>query len=99
MKDDKFKIEEKQLADLLRNEVLNDSQTFSKAVPKSDFSGFEYVSAAKPYISPIMTMNQDEILDYVESHEISELATLTDAELNRISEVLGIDPSILTGKC
>ena len=40
-------------------------------------------------------MNEDEILAFVEEFEVSELATLSVAELNRIGEVLGVDPKIL----
>ena len=40
-------------------------------------------------------MSQDEILDFVEEFEVEELATLSVAELNRIGEVLGVEPEIL----
>lgn len=89
---------ENKLADMLRSEVLKNSQTFAKQPEeKLDLSGIEYVSTKdKPYLSPIMTMSEDEILNFVESFEVAELATLSVAELNRIGEVLGVPPEILT---
>ena len=45
-----------------------------------------------------MTMSEDEILAFVEEFEVSELATLSVAELNRIGEVLGVEPNILLGE-
>ena len=91
--------DEAQLPSILRKEILDNSQNIVKASPKqSDLSGFEYVSIQKqPYISPIMTMNEDDILAFVEEFEVSELATLSVAELNRIGEVLGVEPKILLG--
>ena len=44
-----------------------------------------------------MTMNEDEILAFVEEFDVNELATLSVAELNRIGEVLGVVPNILLG--
>ena len=92
-------IDEAQLASLLRQEVLKNSQNLIEALPKNeDLKGFEYISTQQqPYISPIMTMNEDEILAFVEEFEVSELATLSVAELNRIGEVLGVEPKILLG--
>ena len=87
--------DEAQLASILRKEILNNSQELANFSQKEvDLSGFEYISTQKqPYISPIMTMNEDEILAFVEEFDVSELATLSIAELNRIGEVLGIDPN------
>ena len=92
--------DEAKLASMLRQEILNNSQSIVEASPKQqDLSGFEYISTQKqPYISPIMTMNEDEILAFVEEFEVAELATLSVAELNRIGEVLGVEPSILLGE-
>ena len=91
--------DEAKLASMLRQEVLNNSQSIVEASPKQkDLSGFEYISTQKqPYISPIMTMNEDEILAFVEEFDVNELATLSVAELNRIGEVLGVEPNILLG--
>jgi len=87
--------EEAQLADILRKEILKGSETIITP-GKRELIDFEYVSKQpQPYISPIMTMSQDEILDFVEEFEVEELATLSVAELNRIGEVLGVEPEIL----
>ena len=90
--------QEAQLADILRKEILKNSGTV--VIPgKREMIDFEYISKQpQPYISPIMTMNQDEILDFVEEFEVEELATLSVAELNRIGEVLGVEPEILVKK-
>ena len=57
----------------------------------------EYISSTKQeYISPIMTMSEDEILAFVEEFGVNELATLSVQELNHIGEVLGVEPNILT---
>ncbi len=97
MKDEKLTLEESKLAGILRNEILKNSETSVK-IPeqKTDLSKFELISEnKKPYISPIFSMNEDEILAFVEEFDVSELATLSVAELNRIGEVLGVDPKIL----
>ncbi len=87
--------EEAQLADILRKEILKSSETIITP-GKRELIDFEYISKQpQPYISPIMSMTQDEILDFVEEFEVEELATLTVAELNRISEVLGVEPEVL----
>jgi len=87
--------EEAKLANILRKEILKDSETVITP-GKRELIDFEYVSKQpQPYISPIMSMTQDEILDFVEEFEVEELATLTVAELNRIGEVLGVEPEIL----
>ena len=90
--------QEAQLADILRKEILKSSETV--VTPgKRELIDFEYISKQpQPYISPIMTMSQDEILDFVEEFEVEELATLSVAELNRIGEVLGVEPEILVKK-
>ena len=91
---------EAELAKVLRSAVLNDAQTMVEAPSKqSDLSGFEYISVQEqPEVSPLMTMSEDEILNFVEEFEISELATLSVAELNHIGEVLGVEPNILLGE-
>ena len=97
MKDEKLYLEESKLAGMLRNEILKSSETFIKApAKKADMSKFELISEnKKPYVSPIFSMNEDEILAFVEEFDVNELATLSVAELNRIGEVLGVDPKIL----
>ncbi|MBR5304625.1 MAG: hypothetical protein IKU37_07360 [Candidatus Gastranaerophilales bacterium] len=99
MEHGKMVFDEAKLASMLRQEILNNSQSIVEASPKQkDLSGFEYISTQKqPYISPIMTMNEDEILAFVEEFDVNELATLSVAELNRIGEVLGVEPNILLG--
>ena len=54
--------------------------------------------SVEAYISPIMTMSEDEILNFVEEFDVKELATLSVAELNHIGEVLGVEPNILLGQ-
>lgn len=99
MEHGKTLFDEAQLASMLRQEILNNSQSLVQASPKEkDLSNFELISTQKqPYISPIMTMNEDEILAFVEEFDVNELATLSVAELNRIGEVLGVEPNILLG--
>lgn len=94
MKDEIFIFEEAELASLLKNEIIKDTQSLVQATPKSDFSGFEYISKAKPFISPIMTMNRNELLAYIENHEMSEFENLSSAEISHIGEVLGICPAL-----
>lgn len=97
MENGKFIFDEAQLAGMLRNEILKNSQSVVQPTKKqTDLSGFEYISTQKQsYISPIMTMSEDEILDFVEEFDVKELATLSAAELNHIGEVLGVEPKIL----
>lgn len=88
--------EEQRIANQLRQEVLTAAQTSVRSKTKTNLKELEMISEVqKPYVSPIMTMNEDEILAFVEEFEVAELATLSVAELNRIGEVLGVDPSIL----
>ena len=100
MEHGKMVYDEAKLASLLRQEILDNSQNLVKVSPKQkDLKNVEYVSVQQqPYISPIMTMNEDEILAFVEEFEVAELATLSVAELNRIGEVLGVEPRILLGE-
>ena len=95
MEHGKMVFDEAKLASMLRQEILNNLQKVVEASPQQkDLSGFEYISTQKQsYISPIMTMNEDEILAFVEEFDVNELATLSVAELNRIGEVLGVDPN------
>ena len=99
MEKGKLTFDEAQLANMLRGEILKSSQSFVEPSQKQkDLSNFEYISTQKqPYVSPIFTMNEDEILAFVEEFDVSELSTLTVAELNHIGEVLGVEPRILFG--
>ncbi len=92
-----FTIEESRLADILRQEILKDSQNIVKPdLNRKDLTNFEMISETKkPYVSPIFSMNEDEILAFVEEFDVGELATLSVAELNHIGKVLGVDPKIL----
>jgi len=104
---EKLSFEEMQLANILRNEVLKSSQTFVQPVTKKvEMSQFELISknetekisqneVEQPYVSPIFSMSEDEILCFVEEFDINELKTLSVAELNHIGRVLGVDPKIL----
>ncbi|MBQ8635365.1 hypothetical protein IJ425_04340 [bacterium] len=100
MEKGKLTFSEAQLADMLRGEILKNSQSLVQPTKKApDLSGFEYISTQKqPYISPIMTMSEEEILAFVENFDVKELATLSVAELNHIGEVLGVEPKILLGE-
>jgi len=90
--------QEAELAYILRKEILKSSETIITPGNR-ELIDFEYISKQpQPYISPIMSMNQDEILDFIEDFEVEELATLSFAELNRISEVLGVEPEVLIRK-
>ncbi len=93
----KLTIEESRLADILRQEILQDAQNIVKPdLKQKDLSNFELISEVKkPYVSPIFSMNEDEILAFVEEFDVGELATLSVAELNHIGKVLGVDPKIL----
>ena len=93
----KLTVEESRLADILRQEILKESQKVVKPdVNKKDLTNFEMISETKkPYVSPIFSMNEDEILAFVEEFDVGELATLSVAELNHIGKVLGVDPKIL----
>ena len=95
MEHGKMVFDEAKLTSMLRQEILSNSQNVDEVSPQQkDLSGFEYISTQKQsYISPIMTMNEDEILAFVEEFDVNELATLSVAELNRIGEVLGVDPN------
>lgn len=94
---DKLTFDEKQLANLLRDEILKNSQNLVHCEPRvAEMSDFELISQnKKPYVSPIFSMNEDELLAFVEEFEVGELATLTEAELNHIADVMGVDPKSL----
>lgn len=99
MKNQNFALDEARIADILRKEILQDTQSKIQNLPKEkDLSNFECISTNKEAnISPIMKMNEDEILAFVETFDVNQLATLTVAELNYIGEVLGVEPEILFG--
>ena len=100
MEKEKLMFDEAKLANMLREEILNNSQSVVE-VPKKrrDAIKFEYISTQKqPYISPILTMNEDQVLEFVEKLEVTQLAKLSVAELNYIGGMLGVEPSILLGE-
>ena len=97
-----FIFDEAKTASILRSEILKTSQQMVQNTPKEeiDFSQFELISKQETkeestYVSPIFSMSEDEILDFVEEFDVNELATLSVAELNHIGSVLGVDPKIL----
>ena len=95
MKQQDLTFNETELASVLRNELFKVSENKSET-KKRDISEFEMISQTeKPYVSPIFSMNEDEILAFVEEFDVKELATLSVAELNHIGKVLGVDPKIL----
>ena len=89
--------DEAKLANMLRNEILTNSQTLVEQNTKpADLANIEMISTLEPqYVSPIFSMTEDEILNFVEEFQVNELATLSVAELNHIGKVLGVDPMIL----
>ena len=96
MKKQELAFDEKALANCLREELFKVSEADIKENTKTELSQMELISAPeKGYISPIFSMNEDEILAFVEEFNVNELATLSVAELNHIGEVLGVDPKIL----
>ena len=87
---------EENIANILRDELFKVSKQSPFIKQKKDLSELEMISTVeKPYVSPIFSMNEDEILAFVENFEVNELATLSSAELNHIGKVLGVDPKIL----
>ena len=95
MKHQNLKTEEN-IANILRDELFKVSKQTPFVKQKKDLSELEMISTVeKPYVSPIFSMNEDEILAFVENFEVNELATLSNAELNHIGKVLGVDPKIL----
>ncbi len=96
MKKQELTFNEKGLANSLREELFKVSKADKTSSQKTELSDLEMISAAdKSYVSPIFSMNEDEILAFVEEFNVNELATLSVAELNHIGEVLGVDPTIL----
>ena len=97
MKRNKLTFEERQFASRLREEIIQGSQTFVN--PRKEqlkAQEIEYISKnEQPYVSPIFSLNEDEILALVEGNDISVLSKLSVAELNYIGEVLGVEPKIL----
>lgn len=64
---------------------------------KEGLSEIEYISRNEEEISPILKMNEDQVLDFVENFDVSLLSKLTVKELNYIGEALGVEPEILFG--
>ena len=97
MKNQNLQFNDAMLANALRNELFKVSESFQMQHKSKDLSELEMISTTKdePYVSPIFSMNEDEILAFVEEFEVNELATLSVAELNHIGKVLGVDPKIL----
>ena len=95
---------EAKLASILREELFKTSQNTYQQEEIQDLSNFELISKneekvvkeEKPYVSPIFSMSEDEILNFVEAFDVNELATLSVEEINHISEVLGVDPMVLS---
>ena len=98
MKQEKMTIEERMLGSLLRNELLKISEPEVQLPKQETFKNIEYISTNKvEEESPIMKMNEDQILDFVEMLDAKALSTLSVKELNYIGEVLGVEPQILLG--
>ena len=96
MKNKELTFSEAGIANSLREELFKVTQAEVSQPAGNELSQMELISAPdKGYISPIFSMNEDEILAFVEEFEVKELATLSVAELNHIGKVLGVDPKIL----
>ncbi|MBR1616939.1 hypothetical protein IJ670_02195 [bacterium] len=89
---------EENLNNFLKKEMYSSADEIAKSKAKiKDVNDLEIISGNNnSYISPIFSMNEDEILAFVEEFQVNELATLSVAELNHIGKVLGVDPKILT---
>ena len=96
-REEKLTFREDDLNKLLRDEMFANVEDISKIASQvRDIREFEMISETeKPYVSPIFSMNEDEILAFVEEFDVNELKTLSVAELNHIGKVLGVDPMIL----
>ena len=96
-REEKLTFREEDLNKLLRDEMFANVEDISKIASQvHDIREFEMISETeKPYVSPIFSMNEDEILAFVEEFDVNELKTLSVAELNHIGKVLGVDPMIL----
>ena len=101
MKETKLTFNESQLADILRSEIMKTSENIAKPIPKkSIFSKIEYISTStkneqENLTSKILSMNEDQVLSFVERLEVNDLKALTDIELNYIGGVLGVNPKTL----
>lgn len=99
MKNEKAALEDKTLSNIIQNEFLNLTRR-SREEKIEDFRSLEFISKSQPKeeeISPILRMNEDQVLDFVETFDTSMLSKLTVKELNYIGEVLGVEPEILFG--
>ena len=80
------------LANILRHSLLKSAEAEKTAKVDEKPEQFEYISKTeKNYVSPIMSMSEDEMVAFVEEFDVNELATLSDEELNKMQEVLGAD--------
>ena len=63
MKNQNFTLDEERIANILRQEILQDTQV--KIQPKEkDLSNFEWISTNKAKIFPIINMNGEEVLTF-----------------------------------
>lgn len=105
MSKEKLTLEETRLARMFKSEILAGVPSLSPDILKQEqFSNnIEYISQTnkqaeeKPYVSPIFSMSEEELIAFVEEFEVGELATLSFEELNHIGNVLGVDPNDLAG--
>jgi len=98
MKNEKAALEDKTLSNIIQNEFLNLTRR-SQEEKIEDIKNLEFISKsrAEEEISPILKMNEDQVLNFVETFDVSMLSKLTVKELNYIGEVLGVEPEILFG--
>ena len=93
MKRFKLTTQERQSANRLRDLILDNSQNIAKKSSIEEFKNL--ITSPEPTVSPIMALNEDEIIMLVEQNDVEVLKNLSVAELNYIGEVLGIEPKIL----
>lgn len=101
MERNNFTFDTKKVSDFLRNELFEMSKQDLKNAPSEvqpkNLQEIEFISKKDEEISPILKMNEDQVLAFVEAFDVSMLSTLSVQELNYIGEKLGVEPKILFG--
>lgn len=76
----------KQIEKMLQKGILKISENSGTELNSDNF---EMISKNQTqYTSPIFTMNEDELLAFVEEFNVEELATLSNAELRHLEQIL-----------
>ena len=101
MKETKLTFNESQLANILRSEILKTSENIAAPLSKKHIFGeIEYISTGtkkeqESLTSKILSMTEEQVLEFVERLEVEDLKVLSDIELNYIGGVLGVNPKTL----